>query len=59
MLLRGAKCETFWLGKSIRLDLFIRTCALAKGSCQIIIVYGDHVRKSFNPVTVSPLFIEK
>lgn len=25
---------------------------LAEGSCQIIIVYGDNVRKSFNPMTV-------
>ena len=58
-LIRGAKCKTFWLGKSMRLDLFISTCKLAKGSSQIIIVYGDNVRKSFNPVTVSLLFIEK
>lgn len=32
---------------------------LAKGSCQIIIVYGENIWKSFNPVTTSLLFIEK
>lgn len=57
--IRGEKCKTFWLSKSIRLDLFISTCKLAEGSCQIIIVYGDKVRKSFNPGTVLLLFIEK
>lgn len=56
---RGATCEPLGLGKSVRLDLFISAGTPAKGSCQIIIVYGDDVRKSFNPVTVSLLFIEK
>ena len=46
------KCIAFQLAESIQLDLFISTFTLAKGSCQIIIVYGDNVRKSFNPVTV-------
>lgn len=46
-------------GKSMRLELFISTCRLAKGSGQVMIVYGDNVRKSFNPETVSPSFIEK
>ena len=54
-----AKCKAFRLAESIHLDLFISTFTLAKGSCQIIIVYGDNVRKSFNPMTVSLLFVQK
>ena len=55
----GAKCKALQLAESIQLDLFISTFTLAKGSCQIIIVYGDNVRKSFSPMTVSLLFIQK
>ena len=55
----GAKSKAFQLAESIQLDSFISTFTLAKGSCQIIIVYGDNVRKSFNPVTVSLLFVQK